>query len=139
MRIYQLLTLAGCVFELLMPTFFFLIPMTSYGSDILNSTMLETNNNQLFTPRYDEEQNIFGYFIGWFLVYFLFPYIAASVLVLTLERTKIMGAGLMILAFYTLIVTFFINFPGTGFVGFILFIAAGILAIRFKPKMKDPQ
>jgi len=67
----------------------------------------------------------------------LFPYIAATGLVLTLERTKIMGVGLIALAFYTLGITSYINFPGTGFVGFILFISAGILAIRYKPKIRS--
>lgn len=139
MRTYQLLTLAGCAFEVLMTIFFFLIPMTGYGSELSNSTVTNSSSDTFFTPHYDEDQTIFVYFAGWFVVYLLFPYIAATGLVLTLERTKIMGAGLIALAFYTLGIMFYINFPGTGFVGFILFISAGILALRFKPKIKDPQ
>jgi hypothetical protein len=138
MRTYQLLTLAGCAFEVLMTIFFFLIPMTGYGSEISNSTVTGSRSDTLFTPHYDKDQIVFVYFAGWFVVYLLFPYVAASGLVLTLERTKIMGAGLIVLAFYTLGITFYINFPGTGFVGFILFLSAGILAIRFK-KLENSQ
>ena len=125
-----------------MTFFFFLLPLISYGYDISNSTVLNAANPDLkWEYHYKEERNVSGivYLFVWFVLYFIFPYIAAIFMAFHWDRTKIMGVGLIVLAFYTLVITFFINFPGTGFVGFIIFISAGILAIRFRPKMKYPQ
>lgn len=71
-------------------------------------------------------------------IYFVVPYIAAIVLVFTLEPyRKIVGVGLIILGLYTLPITFYASNPFAGLIIFALLLSAGILAIRFKPEVTE--
>jgi hypothetical protein len=73
--------------------------------------------------------------IPFLVLYVIFPYAMAGIITFTVKKyTKLIGIGLIILALYTWWAL--PNLTGQWIlatIGFGLFLAAGILALRFKP------
>ena len=127
MRKYQILTLIGSILVISTSSYFFFTgPVVTWSPQ----GWVETNRTL--------EMNIQQ--IPILVVYVIFPYAVATIIAFTVkEYTKIIGIGIIILG----LCTWPALYNSTGYsilaaIGFGLFLAAGILAILYKPRLNVP-
>ncbi|HJU78015.1 MAG TPA: hypothetical protein VJ599_00425 [Nitrososphaeraceae archaeon] len=128
MRRYQILILFGSILAISASSlFYFTGPVVSWSPQgwVYSTRTIEMNIQQIPT----------------LVLYVIIPYVVATIIAFTIkEYIKFIGIGLIILALYTWWVMY--NMTGHSLLatmGFGLFLAAGILAIRFRSKLnKSP-